>query len=68
MALTDREAGSTILNIFLDAMNSTLTGIVVLLVQKAWNALKSFLLLNTLRAVVQPYMWFHTAVIQFYFF
>lgn len=63
--LMNREIGAKKLNIFLNAMNSTLAEIAFQLVQKALDVLTKLCLLGPLPLVIEPCIWFNRAVIQF---
>lgn len=65
MYLTSRKAGRRKLNIVRSAVNSTLTGMAVQAVHKAWDALVKPSLLWPPLVVIQPYLICIPAVIPF---
>lgn len=60
VALTGRECGRKQLNIFQNAVNSTLAGMVVEVVQKSWDALTKPCPPRPLRVAIQPYLVLHS--------
>lgn len=60
-----KEFGRKKLNIVRTVMNSMMAGMAVQLVQKAFDALTNPCSLRSLRAVIQPCLWFNPVVIPF---
>lgn len=56
IALMSRTVGKKKLNIFRNAVNSTLLGMAVQLMQEAWDVLSKFCSLGSLQVVIQPYL------------
>lgn len=65
LLLLIREVGLRKLSAMQNAMNGTLAEMPVQLVQKGLDALTKSYLLEPLRVVIQPNMWFNPTMIQF---
>lgn len=64
MAMMSNDVGRKSLSTVRKAINSRPAGMVVKLLQKVWDAITRFYVIEPLWVVKQPYLWFNPAVIQ----